>query len=183
LWFHLHASQVGVRLDGGPTGNLGMRPAALLEIQKMAEPGAERPVTAAQCALYKPGHQVHFIQVRLTALGEQRENRRGQLVSIDEAGWISVAVEGKVERFWTHDPSRAREAFLGSGGKVGLPGYGTLYAEQKKGRRYLCVATEAEGATPCLHPLWRGASVEDLAGRLESSGGFMVSGRELQESQ
>ena len=126
------------------------------------------------CALYKPGHQVHFIQAKLGWEQDPANRRTGTLISVQDDGWISVDVDGEVLRFWNHAPARARKCFQESGGRVGLPGHCLLHAPTEAGNHCFCVSTD--GPTPCAGPPPAGASPTE---RIKSHGGFFLSGPEI----
>jgi len=102
-----------------------------------------------KCRIYKPGHEVHYIQSRLAGYG----GRNGTLLTVDDDGWITVDVEGVVLRLWNHDPAWVRKCFEESAGQVGLAGGRLLHAPHTM-RRYpahysISIATEV---TPCASP-------------------------------
>jgi hypothetical protein len=133
---------------------------------------AVRPVGYASCALYTPGHQVHFIQMRRASETDPANYRNGTLVSVDDDGWITVEVDGEALRFWTHDPARARECFEESAGHVGLPGLGLLHAAYRSGR--YCISVATDGPTPCVPPSPVELTPAGLAARIRTHGGFMI---------
>ena len=96
-----------------------------------------RPIDHSVCALYKPGHRVHFIQAKLGWEGNRTEYRTGTLFSVEDDGWITVEVDGDVLRFWNHEPERARICFEQAGGHVGLPGHSLLHAPSTWRRQLL----------------------------------------------
>ena len=120
------------------------------------------------CALYTPGHQTHFIQARLALEVDAAKYQKGSLVNVTDDGWINVAVDGEIRRFWTHDPARARYNVAESEGEVGLPGVDLLHAPLQDGRSIfcICVADESRGPTPCK-PLSERA---DMVARCSGSG-------------
>jgi hypothetical protein len=126
------------------------------------------------CALYKPGHQVHFIQAKLGWEQDPANRRTGTLISVQDDGWISVDVDGEVLRFWNHAPARARACFQESGGRVGLPGHCLLHAPTETGNYCFCVSTD--GPTPCAGPPPAGASLTE---QIKSHGGLFLSGPEI----
>ncbi|HEV1998384.1 MAG TPA: hypothetical protein VGR61_09690 [Candidatus Dormibacteraeota bacterium] len=130
------------------------------------------------CALYTPGHLVHWIQARIAREGDPTKREDGTLVSVADNGWITVDVAGEVRRFWTHDPVRARHNFEASGGQVGLPGVGLLHAPTAEGRFCIRVADEEQGVTPCASPSMAGSGRAGLVQQLMSHGGFSISGQE-----
>ena len=130
-----------------------------------------------RCSLYRPGHQVHFIQARLASEMGPETYRRGEILSVGDDGWIVAEFGGEPMRMWNHDPARARACFAESGGVVGLSGYGVLHAPTGAGRRYcICVATDV--STPCAGPPASGSSPADLARMVVSHGGVVVPGTE-----
>jgi hypothetical protein len=100
--------------------------------------------------MYKPGHEVHYIQARVE--GGSATYRSGTLLTVADDGWITVDVDGVVLRFWNHDPAWVRQCFEESAGEVGLPGGRLLYAPHAVGRydaRYcISVATEVTACPP-----------------------------------
>jgi len=133
-----------------------------------------RGVDYASCALYTPGHQVHFIQMRLASETDPANYRNGTLVSVDDDGWITVEVDSEALRFWTHDPARACECFEESSGHVGLPEHGVLHAPCRSGRYCICVASD--GPTPCVPPSPVELTPAGLVARIRTHGGFMIPG-------
>jgi len=133
------------------------------------------PIDHSVCALYKPGHQVHFIQAKLGWQENRANYRTGKLLSVEDDGWIAVEVGGELLRFWNHQPERARWCFEQSGGRIGLPGYGLLHAPNKRGGNY-CFCVSPGGPTPCARPSTAGSSPAGLVEQVKSHGGFMVSG-------
>jgi hypothetical protein len=113
-------------------------------MEKMAS--AVRAIKADKCGLYRPGHQVHQIQVRLAREGTRQQ---GRAVGVDQEGWIQVEVGGSIERFWHHDSERAQEALDAGNGVVEVSGKGLLMVMQKDGSAY-CLCVSKTGATPCV---------------------------------
>src|SRR5262249_51828696 len=91
------------------------------------------PLDHAVCALYTAGHKVHFIQAKLAWQESRASYLTGTLISVHDDGWITVEVDGKVLRFWNHEPQRARRCSEESGGRVGLPGHCLLHVPSKAG--------------------------------------------------
>jgi len=126
------------------------------------------------CALYTPGHQVHFIQARLSAEDDPVHRRMGKLLALDDNGWITVDVDGELLRFWNHDPGRARACFATSSGNVVLASRGLLHAPHEGGRCCMCITTDAP--TPCMAAPAAGS---ELADQVMTHGGILVSADEL----
>ena len=132
------------------------------------------PSHQSACALYTPGHRVHFIQAKLGWEPHPASYRSGTLVSVQDDGWITVDVDGEALRFWNHDPEWARSCFAESAGRVGLPGHCMLHAPRPSGRYCLCVSTD--GPTPCAGPPPAGAGPLE---RIRTHGGFLLPGPEV----
>ena len=110
--------------------------------------GGVRAIKAEACGLYFPGHQVHQIHARLAWEGERA---KGRVVSVDDDGWINVALDDTVERFWNHDVERTREIFAASSGQVEVFKRTLLMAPHGSGAYYdICVADTKMGVTPCV---------------------------------
>lgn len=129
------------------------------------------------CALYAPGHQPHLIQAKLARDDGPAKYRHGTVVSVLGDGWIAVAVDGEVLRFWNHAPAWVRLCFRESGGQVGLPGWGLLHAPHGDGRR-ACICVSDDGPTPCAPPSTAGSSPAGLHQQTLTHGGFLISGIE-----
>jgi hypothetical protein len=129
-----------------------------------------------RCALYTPGHQPHLIQAKLARDVHPTEYRHGSVVSVQDNGWIAVAVGSELLRFWNHDAARARRCFEESSGQVGLPGYGLLHAHHAHGR--YCISVSHDGPTPCAPPSTAGSGPTGLFEQVMSHGGFIISGIE-----
>ena len=134
-----------------------------------------RSIDHSVCALYTPGHRVHFIQAKLGWEEDPAKYRTGTLLSVEDDGWIAVEVDGEVLRFWNHEAERARKCFEESTGRVALPGHGLLYAPSKRGGKY-CFCVSAGGPTPCAPPSTAGSSPKGLYEQVMTHGGFLVSG-------
>lgn len=135
-----------------------------------------RPLEHSTCALYTPGHQVHFIQAKL-AREEPEGYRTGTIVSVQDDGWVTVELDCQTRRFWNHDPSWVRRCIEESGGHVGLPGWGLLHAPSANGGRY-CICVSDDGPTPCAPLSTADSSPTGLFEQAMTHGGFMVSGIE-----
>ena len=133
------------------------------------------PIDHAVCALYKPGHQVHFIQAKL---GWEQ----------DPANLPHRHPDLRAGRRLDHGRRRRRGAALleprtREGARV-LRGVGRACraprplpasrSEQQTGNHCVCVSTD--GPTPCAGPPPAGASPTE---RIKSHGGFFLSGPEI----
>ena len=97
---------------------------------------------AYRCGLYLPGHDVHWIQAKLSReKRDQRPTRPGQLIKTDPDGLVVVEVEGVVYRLWNHDPLRMERLVARNRGSVSYqPGAGLLRTESVLGNFLFCVA-------------------------------------------
>jgi hypothetical protein len=79
----------------------------------------EPPGPPIRCGLHHPGHDPHFIQVRLCCQESDplRAARLVDLRSIEDDGWVTFEADGQVHRRWNHDPGRIRSAVDWSGGQ------------------------------------------------------------------
>lgn len=142
-----------------------------------------RPTRAAldhvdhtKCALYTPGHQVHFIQAKLSWEGDPLKYRSGTLVSVEEDGWITVEVDGEQVRVWNHEPARARHRIEASGGLVVLREPHVLATPTANGNALFSISYMA---TACAPPSGEADnSPTGLVAQLMSRGGLLVSGTE-----
>jgi hypothetical protein len=134
-------------------------------------------VDHTKCALYTPGHQVHFIQAKLSWEGDPLKHRSGTLVSIENDGWITVEVAGEQVRVWNHEPARARRRIEAAGGLVVLQEQHILAAPGANGNPFFSIS---DTATACVPPSEEADnSPTGLVEQLMSRGGFMVSGAEV----
>jgi len=129
-----------------------------------------------KCALYTPGHQVHFIQAKLSWQGDPLKYRSGSLVSVDDDGWISVVIDQAEVRIWNHEPARARHRIEAAGGLVVLREPHVLATPTACGNALFSIS---DTVTACVAPSAESDnSPTGLVEQLLSRGGFMVSGAE-----
>jgi hypothetical protein len=134
------------------------------------------PIPFSTCALYTPGHRVHFIQAKLSWESDREMLRRGRLVTVDDDGWITVDVGGDEVRVWNHEAARAHACIEAAHGHVMLKGYGVLAAPSERGRPYFCIG---DVATPCAPPDPEpDNSPEGIVAQVLSRGGVMIPGVE-----
>lgn len=124
-----------------------------------------------RCGLYRPGHEVHWVQ----ALGAMRRLDTeppivGRLAGWEQNGTITLDIGGKVERVWNHEPNRLAGLALRVDSRVSLqPGWGLLRVESSDGHYLFYVGDpvdhlECPGSPPTGDPL-------DL---LAQTGGFSI---------
>jgi len=105
---------------------------------------SDLPPPPLRCGLYRPGHEVHFVQAIIA--GNDDEAWPGT-ASVDAAGWIPITLDsGSVMRRWTHDPARLTYLLTESGGRVLLRTKSILSIPHGDGAH--CVSAGA-GPTPC----------------------------------
>jgi hypothetical protein len=61
-----------------------------------------------RCGSYKPGHEPHHIQVRLSRRPGETSPAPVRLGEVQDDGTFTVEVHGEVAELWTHDPARLR---------------------------------------------------------------------------
>lgn len=142
---------------------------------KLATASLDR-VDHTKCALYTPGHQVHFIQAKLSWEGDPLKYRNGTLVSIEDDGWITVEVDEAEVCVWNHEPARARYRIEAAGGLVVLREPHVLATPSANGNALFSIS---DTTTACVPPSTEpDNSPTGLVEQLLSRGGFMVSGAE-----
>ena len=78
------------------------------------------------CDSYHAGHEVHWIQARLSR--ESDPIGKGRATVADD-GWITVELDdGEQHRLWHHDPAWLTYLFGGSSGRVTLRSKSVLAA-------------------------------------------------------
>lgn len=132
-------------------------------------------VRATHCGLYLPGHDVHWIQAKVSLKGDAIPPEPGHVLQVRSDGLLIVEVQGSVHRLWNHDPDRLELLVSANGGRVTYqPGFSLLRTASEEGGRYLfCVAAaDAPDRRPCPE----GPPTGSLTERLRAAGGFSVSG-------
>jgi hypothetical protein len=134
--------------------------------------GAASPTDRVRgCGSYTPGHDVHYIQTRVSrAAGERRAAR---IDAVHDDGTITLA-DGTT--LWNHDPTRLRGLLARHGSDVWLGAHGVMRLSRHGGDYCFCVASEA---TPCPAPAAPPDSLEDVVRQAAERGGFMISGQQL----
>ena len=79
-----------------------------------------------RCPLYLPGHNVHFIQFRLTWNEPQHDPIPANLLEVRDDGELMLEVDGEVRRYWNHGPDDVARAMTRYNGEFELVGYGVL---------------------------------------------------------
>ena len=86
---------------------------------------SEESSPAVRCPLYLPGHNVHWIQARLTWNEPKHDPIPAKLRLVRADGEFTVEVDGEIRRYWTHDPQQLTRA-MNRYDVFELVGYGVL---------------------------------------------------------
>jgi hypothetical protein len=93
------------------------------------------------CGSYHYGHDVHFIQARLSS--ESGPGERRTVADIDDDGTIRFVAGAPV---WNHDPERLRTVLSVYGPQVRIGSHGVLRVPSERGAYCFSIATERD---PC----------------------------------
>ena len=106
-----------------------------------------------RCALYTPGHNVHFIQARL-AWDNPAAYVRSEVLAIADDVIVAVTEHGVVHRFRNHDLERFRRIVRDFGRDVTICDKGILRIDRSGGGGFMfCVAPDdGRRLAPCLDP-------------------------------
>ncbi len=140
----------------------------------------DEPV-AYRCGLYLRGHDVHWIQAKLSVQQRsERPSRSGHLLDVQSDGLVVIEVQGVLHRLWNHDTDPMKHSADSSRGTVSYqPGFGLLRTKSAEGSYLFCVADEnSPDLRPCPDRLPTGTLVE----LLRNAGGFSIPGREASAS-
>lgn len=126
----------------------------------------------ARCALYTPGHSIHWIQARLTWKNPE-PHAVVTITEIDEVGFVVETSDGPV-RFLNHDTVRLQRYVDQVGREGSLVGYGVLQLpiNGEGAIPMICVKRdEGEPLDRCIGPddlpsLPRGATSSQIAEHL-----------------
>lgn len=126
-----------------------------------------------RCERYVRGHTPHIIQVKLSW---REEPRIGRLLSVDD-NIIDVDFGSHFEQFRNHEPERLFE-IVGVGKTV------RVFSSILKGGRGYCWSIARADAPwqPCNNEPLTATTPEALADHIDTHGGFLVPGVEVQES-
>jgi hypothetical protein len=132
---------------------------------------------AFPCGLYLPGHDVHWIQAKVSAKPDAIPPAPGHLLEVKPDGLLIVESYGRLHRLWNHDPDRLERLVNANDGVVSYqPGFSLLRTSSESGNFLFCVG-DAE------HPAKRPCPTEPPTGSLtellEEAGGFSLPGNEV----
>ena len=138
---------------------------------------SERPY---RCGLYLPGHDSHWIQVKLAGrnepdpkTGEERAPIPVRVVDVASDGFITIEGDFGLKQLWNHDPGRTVEVAT-EYSEVGYqPAFNLLRFVTEWGFKPACVA---ELDSPKLQPCPELPPTGDPLSLLQTAGGFTISG-------
>jgi hypothetical protein len=123
------------------------------------------------CGKYKLGHDVHFIQARLS--WEQPKVRDVVIESVEDDGTIRFTDQTTT---WNHDPERLRALVAQHGVRAELRVQGILGLPHEGGSSYLFSVSDAP--TPCDDGTSGPLPGESIADELLRRGGVLRPGRQ-----
>jgi hypothetical protein len=139
------------------------------------ESGHLRP---RHCQLYIPGHSVHWIQAK-KSYGEP--HREGRLTAVS-GDVLTVEFGDEVKQYRNCDPDRLLD-IVGIQGRVSVcERYSILRTPSRDGHYVFCIVDPDEAWVPCDYSPLSSATPAALAERLETHGGFFVSGQQVLEA-
>lgn len=138
---------------------------------------------AYQCGLYLPGHDVHWIQAKVSAqsAADPRKARSnlwapGHLLDVRSDGSLVVEVDGAVRRLWNHDPDRLEQLVARNLGEIShQPGFSLIRTKSERGSYLFCVA---DADSPDLRPCPAHPPTGNPMDLLREADGFSVPGPE-----
>jgi hypothetical protein len=131
--------------------------------------------TTKTCALFKPGHNPHWIQIRLASEDTQHPPVLVQLISAERGGDVVIDVCGQLLRLWTHDVDRVSEAISAANGTVFYQArWSLLFVPSDDGRFAFCVDKSAEHVA-CVEQIQAGSPAEII----RRAGGFSIASKDL----
>jgi len=122
-----------------------------------------------RCELYQAGHEVHYIQARLSY---GQPHGQGTLTEV-LGNVITVDFGNEIRRYRNHDPDRLVD-IVGIGGNVEVCERYVIL--RGNGGYCFSILDAAEPWVPCDHEPLTSFTAEALAERLETHGGFLVPG-------
>ncbi len=128
------------------------------------------------CALYLPGHMIHYIQARLS--WENPEKHLPGLIESIESEIVQVRVADGVRSYRNHDLSRLVELSKDTRDVV-IRSYGVLECRM----HLFCVAPADQERIPCRGPSSHATDGASLFERALNDGGFLIPGADLISSK
>jgi hypothetical protein len=136
----------------------------------------------AGCPLYLPGHNVHFIQLRLTWNEPEHDPIPATLLEVHDDGELTLDVDGELRWYWNHRPDDVAWAMTRYDGEFELVGYGVLAVARRLWHdgqgmpAFYITEPDSEYRRPC--PDQDDPVPADPIERLMKTGGFVMSGPE-----
>ena len=118
-----------------------------------------------RCGAFTPGHDVHYIQARLSA--EHGMGIPAHIDRVDDDGTIHFA-DGTTQ--WNHDPERLRTILERFGNGAFLMSRGVLRLPNGTGAYLICVADAPDPCRPETSDVIPGESIID---EIKRRGGFL----------
>ena len=125
-----------------------------------------------RCGRYHRGHDVHFIQARLSREEVGRDEQR-TIRDVADDGAITFTDGTTV---WNHNPERLRPVLMHCGNAVVLGSYGVLRVPKDGGAYLFSVCSEPD---PCRRESADHRPDESMADELLRRDGFVRSGRSV----
>jgi len=121
------------------------------------------------CGLYRPGHDVHWIQVNQSAKDRINSPMAGNLVEVRADGTLALVLGGQLLRLWNHDPDRLEQLVARDHGRIVYkPRWGLLMTPSNY---CFCVAgVDDPQQRPCPATPPTGTPVE----LVQQAGGFVI---------
>jgi hypothetical protein len=126
------------------------------------------------CGAYRLGHDVHYIQARLS--GEDGPGEERTVTSVADDGMIAFLHGAPV---WNHDPERLRTILAEHGYVVRLGSKGVLRVPRDDGGAYCFSVTDKPD--PCREETAEVRPGESIVDELLRRGGVLRSGRSVLE--
>jgi len=128
------------------------------------------------CGLFKPGHNLHWIQMNLAVEDSENLPAPGRFIESRTDGSVVIEVDGHELLLWNHEPERLADAAAANEGAVEYqPRWGLLWVSSESGRYAFCAARSPDDHVQCpLQP-----SVGSPVELLKSAGGFTISANDM----
>ena len=132
---------------------------------------------AYRCGLYLPGHDVHWIQAKLSVKRDAPLPEAGHLLEVRTDGVLFVEMQGAVYRLWHHDPARLELRVKVNKGRITYQSrFGLLRTSAGPGSHALFCVADADASDRRSCPTSPPAG--SLPELLKKAGGFSVPGPE-----
>ncbi|MDQ3662717.1 MAG: hypothetical protein M3454_17020 [Actinomycetota bacterium] len=131
---------------------------------------------AFSCGTYARGHDVHYIQARLSEESETDLPVKGHLLEVGPDGLVLVEVDGGVRRLWNHDQHSLAQLVALNNGEVSYQQRFSLLRVPKAGGSYLFCVVDAD--RPDRQPCPEKPPTGDPVQLLKAAAGFSIPGPE-----